>query len=152
MQDKLFHFFALSAYCHINILFMTTTTFFTYADTLVKRKRKAGKHATADLYRASSNWFLRFCGNAELSFADITPGMIDRFLYWLQAGGPSENQLDKQLPEQSPRYLQHGRARRRCPGRSSVAFRPPHPAGRRDRQTCAAYRDARRNRPARCLR
>ena len=65
----------------------TTTTFFTYADTLVKRKRKAGKHATADLYRASSNWFRRFCGNAELSFSDITPGMIDRFLYWLQAGG-----------------------------------------------------------------
>lgn len=64
-----------------------TTTFFTYADTLVKRKRKAGKHATADLYRASSNWFRRFCGDAELSFADITPGMIDRFLYWLQAGG-----------------------------------------------------------------
>ena len=75
-----------------------TTTFFTYTDTLVKRKRKAGKHATADLYRASSNWFRRFCGNAELSFADITPGMIDRF------------------------------------------------------QTGAAYRDARRNRPARCLR
>ena len=64
-----------------------TTTFFTYADALVKRKRKAGKYSTADLYRASSNWLLRFWGTDELSFDAITPGMIDRFYDWLLALG-----------------------------------------------------------------
>ena len=64
---------------------LMTTTFFTYADALVKRKRKAGKYSTADLYRASSNWLLRFWGTDELSFDAITPGMIDRFYDWLLA-------------------------------------------------------------------
>lgn len=64
-----------------------TTTFFTYADALVKRKRKAGKYSTADLYRASSNWLLRFWGTDKLSFDAITPGMIDRFYDWLLALG-----------------------------------------------------------------
>ena len=66
---------------------LMTTTFFTYADALVKRKRKAGKYSTADLYRASSNWLLRFWGTDELSFDAITPGMIDRFYDWLLALG-----------------------------------------------------------------
>lgn len=65
----------------------TTTTFFTYADMLVKLKRKAGRHATADLYRASSNWFRQFYGSTDLPFEAITPGMIDRFHAWLQALG-----------------------------------------------------------------
>ncbi|GKG72376.1 hypothetical protein CE91St1_15190 [Parabacteroides goldsteinii] len=66
---------------------LMTTTFFTYADALVKRKRKAGKYSTADLYRASSNWLLRFWGTDKLSFDAITPGMIDRFYDWLLALG-----------------------------------------------------------------
>lgn len=56
---------------------MTTTSFFTYADELVKLRRKAGRFATAELYRASSNWLLKYHKNALLSFNDITPGMID---------------------------------------------------------------------------
>ena len=72
---------------YIFIIMLMTTTFFPYVDALVKRKRKAGKYSTADLYRASSNWLLRFCGTADLSFDDITPGMIDRFCDWLLALG-----------------------------------------------------------------
>lgn len=66
---------------------MTTTFFFTYADTLVKRKRKAGHFSTADLYRASSNWLRQFWGDDSLSFDGITPGLIDRFRDWLQSLG-----------------------------------------------------------------
>lgn len=66
---------------------MFTTTFFPYADTLVKRRRKAGCHSTADLYRASSNWFRLFWGNKQLSFDDITPVLVDRLHEWLQAQG-----------------------------------------------------------------
>lgn len=64
---------------------MQTISFFTYADKLVKLRRKAGKYSSADLYRASSNWLLKFHGNDQLAFADITPGLIDRFLAWLLA-------------------------------------------------------------------
>lgn len=64
---------------------MTTTSFFIYADELVKCRREAGRYATADLYRASSNWLLKFHGSNQLPFDEITPGMIDRFLAWLQS-------------------------------------------------------------------
>lgn len=63
---------------------MTTTSFFDYANKLVKLRREAGRYATADLYRASSNWFSKFHDSDELPFDKITPGMIDRFIAWLQ--------------------------------------------------------------------
>lgn len=63
---------------------MKSITFFSYADTLVRRKRKAGKYSTADLYRASSNWFRQYWIKDTLSFAEISPGLIDCFLAWLQ--------------------------------------------------------------------
>lgn len=70
---------------------MKSITFFSYADTLVRRKRKAGKYSTADLYRASSNWFRQYWIKDTLSFAEITPSLIDCFLAWLQALGHLKN-------------------------------------------------------------
>lgn len=64
-----------------------TTTFLSYANTLVMRKRKAGHRATAELYRTASNWVKLFQGNGELPFDDITPGMVDRFQDWLYSQG-----------------------------------------------------------------
>lgn len=66
---------------------LMTTTFFTYADELVKQKRKAARYSTAELYRAASNWLRQFWGNDKLSFDDITPGMVNRFCDWLLALG-----------------------------------------------------------------
>lgn len=70
---------------------MKSITFFSYADTLVRRKRKAGKYSTADLYRASSNWFRQYWIKDTLSFAEITPSLIDCFWAWLQALGHLKN-------------------------------------------------------------
>lgn len=60
-----------------------STSFFTYADELVKLRRKAGRYATAELYRTSTNWLLKFYDSDQLPFDKITHGMIDRFMAWL---------------------------------------------------------------------
>lgn len=57
-----------------------------YMSEQIRLKRNEGKEATADLYRATRNWLIKFTCNKELSFTDITPGFVDRFMQFLQQG------------------------------------------------------------------
>ena len=62
-------------------------TFYTYATERIREKRLAGKHNTADLYRTTRNWICAFLGRRNLLFPEITPGLISRFVAYLQSAG-----------------------------------------------------------------
>ncbi len=55
-----------------------------YFEELIRRKREAGKHSTADLYRATNNWIKKFIRGQELLPDEVTPHLIDRFKLFLQ--------------------------------------------------------------------
>ena len=60
---------------------------FNYMNELVLRKRSAGKDATADLYRATSNWLLKFVNNQIRYLPDITPDFVDNYKCYLESLG-----------------------------------------------------------------
>ncbi|WP_147382127.1 hypothetical protein [Parabacteroides sp. AF48-14] len=46
-------------------------------DTLIFRRRSAGRDATADLYRAAGNWFRKFRNGRDLCLLGMTPSLVD---------------------------------------------------------------------------
>lgn len=58
---------------------------FRYVDDLVIRRRKAGRDATADLYRAAGNWFRKYRHGHDISLSQLTPSLVDGFIAFLQA-------------------------------------------------------------------
>ena len=70
-----------------NCLGKAGITFYTYATERIREKRLAGKHNTADLYRTTRNWICAFLGRRNLLFPEITPGLISRFVAYLQSAG-----------------------------------------------------------------
>ena len=69
-------------------------TFYTYATERIREKRLAGKHNTADLYRTTRNWICAFLGRRNLLFPEITPGLISRFVAYLQSAGLRVNTVN----------------------------------------------------------
>ncbi|RHR55687.1 site-specific integrase [Parabacteroides sp. AF17-28] len=55
-------------------------------DTLIFRRRSAGRDATADLYRAAGNWFRKFRNGRDLCLLGMTPSLVDGFIAFLQTG------------------------------------------------------------------
>lgn len=53
----------------------------------ILRKRSAGKDATADLYRATYNWLLKFTNHRDKYLSDITPVFVDNYTCFLQSQG-----------------------------------------------------------------
>ena len=72
-------------------------TFYTYATERIREKRLAGKHNTADLYRTTRNWICAFLGRRNLFFPEITPGLISRFVAYLQSAGLRVNTVNTYL-------------------------------------------------------
>ena len=72
-------------------------TFYTYATERIWEKRLAGKHNTADLYRTTRNWICAFLGRRNLLFPEITPGLISRFVAYLQSAGLRVNTVNTYL-------------------------------------------------------
>lgn len=72
-------------------------TFYTYATERIREKRLAGKHNTADLYRTTRNWVCDFLGKRNLFFPEITPGMVGRFVAYLQAANLQVNTINTYL-------------------------------------------------------
>ena len=72
-------------------------TFYTYATERIREKRLAGKHNTADLYRTTRNWICAFLGRRNLLFPEITPGLISRFVAYLQSAGLRVNTVNTYL-------------------------------------------------------
>ena len=63
----------------------------------IREKRLAGKHNTADLYRTTRNWICAFLGRRNLLFPEITPGLISRFVAYLQSAGLRVNTVNTYL-------------------------------------------------------
>lgn len=59
---------------------------FRHIDVLILRRRKAGRDATADLYRAAGNWFRKYRHGYDISLSRLTPSLVDGFIAFLQAG------------------------------------------------------------------
>lgn len=76
---------------------METETVFTYMETCIEKKRKAGKNGTADLYRASSNRFKRFHGGQQLCWNEITEEMVDNFEAALKEEDLKTNSINSYL-------------------------------------------------------
>ena len=60
---------------------------FTYFEGLIRRKRVAGYHSTADLYRATNNWIKKFSRGHSIRLEEISQGFIDKFHHYLLAQG-----------------------------------------------------------------
>lgn len=58
-----------------------------YFEELIHRKRKAGKHSTADLYRATNNWIKQFTKGNPPMLREITSGFVENFYCFLQSQG-----------------------------------------------------------------
>lgn len=56
-----------------------------YFKELIQRKREAGNHSTADLYRATNNWISKFTKGHALMLHEITPAFINKFHTYLQS-------------------------------------------------------------------
>lgn len=80
-----------------NCLGKAGITFYTYATERIREKRLAGKHNTADLYRTTRNWICAFLGRRNLLFPEITPGLISRFVAYLQSAGLRVNTVNTYL-------------------------------------------------------
>ena len=56
-----------------------------FFEELIRRKREAGYHSTADLYRATNNWINKFTkGHAPMLY-EITPAFINKFHIYLKS-------------------------------------------------------------------
>ncbi|WP_455621445.1 site-specific integrase [Parabacteroides sp.] len=75
----------------------SATTFYDYATECIRKKRLAGRDNAADLYRTTRNRVCAFLGGRDLYFQEITPGLIDRFIAYLQAAGLRVNTINTYL-------------------------------------------------------
>lgn len=64
-----------------------TVLMYTYFEALINRKREAGNHSTADLYRAVNNWLSKFTKGHPLMLREITPNFVENFSSYLQSLG-----------------------------------------------------------------
>lgn len=71
-----------------------TVLFSSFATQLILRKRKAGRHNAADLYRTTRNRLLRFSRNPEIRLGDITPAFVARFMEHLRSEGLRTNSIN----------------------------------------------------------
>lgn len=62
--------------------------------TCISQKREINRHSTADLYRTTRNWLKCFSPQRELTFRDVTPGLLDRFILFLQTAGLKTNTVN----------------------------------------------------------
>lgn len=88
-----------------------------YFRELVNRKRHAGKHSTADLYCATTNWIKKFAG-PQLPLNKVTPDLIDRFHAFLLSQRTLKN-------NSIISYLHNFRAMYNTAIREHI-IRPPH--------------------------
>lgn len=58
---------------------------YNYFQQLIERKRMAGRHSTADLYRATTNWVKRFAKERLLVLNEIDTTFVDKFHTYLQS-------------------------------------------------------------------
>lgn len=58
---------------------------YNYFEQLIERKRTAGRHSTADLYRATANWVKRFAKERLLVLNEINTTFVDKFHTYLQS-------------------------------------------------------------------
>lgn len=63
----------------------TKMLLFKYFEELIDRKRTAGSHSTADLYRATNNWIKKFAKERSLLLYEIDTCFIDKFHTFLQS-------------------------------------------------------------------
>lgn len=66
---------------------VSRTDIFRHMEALITRKRNMGKESTADLYRATCNWLLKYCNCRPLPLSGITPVFVDGFIGYLQSKG-----------------------------------------------------------------
>lgn len=91
-----------------------------YMSDQILLKRKAGKDATADLYRASRNWLQKFVNGRDLTFNHVTPCLIDSFRIYLQIEGNLKvNSVNS--------YLSNFRAIYNKAVREGIVHPQPHP-------------------------
>lgn len=57
----------------------------TYFEKLILQKREAGKHSTADIYRATNNWLKEFTKGNTPMLREISSGFVDNFYSYLQS-------------------------------------------------------------------
>lgn len=58
-----------------------------FFDILILRKRKAGKHSTADLYRATNNWLKEFTKGRPIKLKKVTDAFVEKFYNYLLSQG-----------------------------------------------------------------
>lgn len=132
-----------------------------YTESLIRRKREAGKENAADLYRTTRNWIIRFNNGHELRLHDIRPGLVDRFADYLQTRGLKPNTVntylsnlraiynqarhDRLLPPAVPNPFEGISLRRELPGSRALDsetlaqiadLKPAEPAVRRTQDLC----------------
>ena len=61
------------------------SSIFSWMDTLISRKRQVSKDATADLYRATRNWFWKYSGGHDIAVRRIAPSVVDGFVCYLRS-------------------------------------------------------------------
>lgn len=60
------------------------SSIFSWMDMLISRKRRVGKDATADLYRATRNWLWKYSGGRDIPVRRIVPSVVDGFACYLR--------------------------------------------------------------------
>lgn len=61
------------------------TCLYSYFETLIQKKRQAGKYSAACLYRATNNWLIKSTKGHSPMLCEVTPGFIDNFILFLQS-------------------------------------------------------------------
>lgn len=68
-------------------------TIHTYTFSLIKEAKQAGRYSTAGIYTSAVNSFFRFTENYDITFKDLTPGLIKSYEVQLLQRGKRHNTI-----------------------------------------------------------